>query len=396
MPTSAAYGVYIVARDHARIDLQIWNDDDFRALSVVAKLLYVQLFSQARLTYAGVLDLAVKRWSRPHPDLDLTEMRAALSELDAARFVVIDQETEELLVRSFIRNDELYKQPNVLRGALRVAFEIESPILRAALAAELRRLPVEVTGPAPIVAADALEAGAHEPPPEVKAAMSVRGSARPPAPARPPAGPSRGSANPSADPSPEPQGEGSGERETGEPSLPLRSEKVGSPAPVACAARSASRPDGAQGEADHGSVRQLRRAEAERLVDFYAESVPVRVRAQLVAEVIPLLREGISGAVVGSGLAAWSTKTLPVTFLATLVGERMRATRVAGTDPKKRARDAEMVERFEGLRASAIAEDEQHGVGLAVRQARPRHADADQLSAILDAALTSTVDGQAA
>lgn len=398
MPTSSAYGVYIVARDHARIDLQIWNDDDFRALSVVAKLLYVQLFSQARLTYAGVLDLAVKRWSRSHPDLDLAEMRAALSELDAARFVVIDQDTEELLVRSFIRNDELYKQPNVLRGALRVSFEIESPILRAALATELRRLPVDVTGPAPIATADALEAGAHEPPPEVKAAMSVRGSARPPAPARPPAGLSKGSANPSAAPSPEPQGEGSGERETGELSPPLRSEKVGTPAPapVARAARSASRPDGAQGEADHGSVRQLRRAEAERLVDFYAESVPARVRAQLVSEVIPLLREGISGAVVGSGLAAWSTKTLPVNFLATLVGERMRAARVAGTDPKKRARDAEMVERFEGLRASAIAEDEQHGVGLAVRQARPQHADADQLSAILDAALTSAADERAA
>ncbi|WP_326950239.1 hypothetical protein OG439_16515 [Amycolatopsis sp. NBC_01307] len=388
-----------MARDHARIDLQIWNDDDFRALSVVAKLLYVQLFSQARLTYAGVLDLAVKRWSRPHPDLDLAEIRAALSELDAARFVVIDQDTEELLVRSFIRNDELYKQPNVLRGALRVAFEIESPILRAALAAELRRLPVEVTGPAPIVAAEALEAGAHAPPPEVKAAMSVRGSARPPAPARPPAEPAKASANPSAIPSPNPQGEGSGEQEPGEPSLPLRSKKVGSPAPapVARVARSASRPEGAQGEAGHdGSVRQACRAEAERLVAFYAESVPARVRAQLVAEVIPLLREGISGAVVGSGLAAWSTKTLPVSFVPTLVGERMRAARVAGTDPKKRAQDAEMVERFEGLRASAIAEDEQRGVGLAVRQARPEHADADQLSAILDAALTSAADGRAA
>lgn len=131
-------------------------------------------------------------------------------------------------------------------------------------------------------------------------------------------------------------------------------------------------------------------------MEFYAESVPARVRAQLVAEVIPLLREEISGAVIGSGLAAWSTKTLPPSFLPMLVGERMRAGRVAGTDPKKRARDAEMAQRFEDLRASAIAEDEQHGVGLAVRQARPQHADADQLSAILDAALASAVDERAA
>ncbi|MYW96023.1 hypothetical protein G3I59_36820 [Amycolatopsis rubida] len=380
-----------MARDHARINLSIWHDEEFINLSLAAKLLYLQLVSQPRLSYAGVLDLAAKRWARPHPDLSLTEIRAALSELDAARFVVIDQETEELLVRSFIRNDELFKQPNVLRGALRVAFDIESPILRAALATELRRLPVDITGPAPSATADALEAGAREMPPEVKAALSVRGSARTSS-ARPKAAPAKGSAKPS----PTGPGEGSRERETGETSLPLRSKKVGSPAR---AARDASSPERAQGETGHDpdrSERQLRREEAERLVDFYAESLPARVRAQLVAEVIPLLREGISSAVVGSGLAAWSSKTLPVSFLAMLVGERMRAARVAGTDTKKRARDAEMVERFEGLRASAIAEDEQHGVGLAVRQARPQHADAEQLTAILDNALTSTASELAA
>ncbi|WET76876.1 hypothetical protein P3102_22495 [Amycolatopsis sp. QT-25] len=397
-----------MARDHARIYLRIWNDKEFVALSLAAKMIYVQLMTQVKLSYAGALDLSVKRWSRTHPDLDLAEVRAALSELDAARFVVIDQDTEELLVRSFIRNDELYKQPNMLRGALRVAFEIESPILRAALAAELRRLPVEITGPAPLVAAEALEAGAPELPPEVKAAMTIRGTGRPPAatqpatgqPAEPPAAPANPPANPSRNPSPKDLGEGSRERETGELSLPLRSKKVGSPAPAPRGARSAGEPAARQGEADHtrngSSLRQERRTEAARLVEFYAESVPARVRSQLVAEVIPLLREGITGAVIGSGLAAWSTKTLPPSFLPMLVGERMRAGRVAGTDPKKRARDAEMVQRFEGLRASAIAEDEQHGVGLAVRQARPQHADADQLAAILDAALASAVDERAA
>lgn len=410
-----------MARDHARIYLRIWNDEEFINLSLAAKMIYLQLMTQVKLSYAGVLDLAAKRWARPHPDLDLTEVRGALSELDAARFVVIDQDTEELLVRTFIRNDELYKQPNVLRGALRVAFEIESPILRAALAAELRRLPVEITGPAPLVTADALEAGARELPPEVKAAMTVRGSARPPAAIQPPvpapelapadaaAAPANPSPNPSATPSPKDLGEGSGERETGEPILSSSGGKVGLPPRAARDVRAAQLPAGTPavqedkasrsaetGQLVAGSVRQQRRAEAERLVEFYAESVPARVRAQLVAEVIPLLREGISGAVVGSGLAAWSTKTLPPSFLSMLVGERMRATRVAGTDPKKRARDAEMAERFEGLRASAIAEDEQHGVGLAVRLARPQHADADQLSAILDAALTSATEGQAA
>ncbi|KFU77785.1 hypothetical protein SAMN04489729_0822 [Amycolatopsis lurida] len=411
-----------MARDHARLDLNIWDKDDFRALSREAKLLYIQLFSQRKLSYAGVLDLAVKRWNRPHADLDLTEMRAALSELDAARFVVIDQDTEELLVRSFIRSDELYKQPNMLRGALRVAFDIESPILRAALAAELRRLPAHVTGPAPAIAANELEAGAPELPPVVKAAMTVRPSGRPSPAGRPPrqdgasepdsggaitpgidqpAPSSRGSANPSATPSLNPSakdlGEGSRERETGEPSFASRSEKAGLPArdahdtratrvPAATSSAQEDSPGDSAGAAPPGSVRRRRRAEAERLVDFYGSPVPAPVRAQLVAQVIPLLREGIGSNTIGAGLAAWSSKALPPTFLPMLVGERMRAARIA-TDPKKRAWDAEMVDRFESLRSAAIAEDEQHGVGLLVRQAQPQHADADQLTAILDAAL---------
>lgn len=412
-----------MARDHARLDLNIWDKDDFRALSREAKLLYIQLFSQRKLSYAGVLDLAVKRWNRPHADLDLTEMRAALSELDAARFVVIDQDTEELLVRSFIRSDELYKQPNMLRGALRVAFDIESPILRAALAAELRRLPAHVTGPAPAIAANELEAGAPELPPVVKAAMTVRPSGRPSPAARPerpngtsergsgvpcrdrPVPTSEGSPNPSGTPSPNPSpkdlGEGSRERETGEPSFASRSEKVGLPARDAHGARptriAATTPvaqegstDDSAGTAASGSVRQQRRAEAERLVDSYGSSVPAPVRAQLVAQVIPLLRDGIGSNTIGAGLAAWSGKALPPTFLPMLVGERMRAARIA-TDPEKRAWDAEMVDRFESLRSAAIAEDDRNGVGLVVRQAQPRNADADQLTAILDAALDQAI-----
>ena len=407
-----------MARDHARIYVRIWNDEDFRELSLPAKMLYLQLMSQQKLSYAGVLDLAMKRWAGPHPDLGTPEVRAALDELDYARFVVIDHDTEELLVRTFIRNDELYKQPNVLRGALRVAFDIESPKLRSALADELRKLPADVTGPAPAFAAAALEAGARELPSEVKAAMTIRGTTRSPATPRRPAGAATDDetsapaedANElvisSANPSPNALGEGSRERETGEPDLSLRSKKVGLPPRETRDAQIAADTPAAQDDTttesafsdqlDGGSARQRRRAEAERLVEFYGSSVPERVRAQLVAQVIPLLREGIGSNVIGSGLAVWSSKTLPATFLPMLVGERMRAARVAVTDPKKRARDVEVVDRFESLRSAAIAEDEQHGLGLAVRLARPQHADADQLNAILDTALEAADDGLSA
>lgn len=408
-----------MARDHARIDVHIWSNDEFCRLPAMAKIVYLQLISQPKLSYAGVLDLAAKRWARPHPDLDTAGVKDALVELDAARFVVVDQDTEELLVRTFIRNDELYKQPNVLAAALRVAFDIESPILRSALAVELRLLPADVTGPAPAVAADALEAGDPKMPASVKAALAVRRSGRPPASPRPRPTPQQANAeagdtpdasalvdastnpsptpsqNPSVKPSRKDRGEGSRERETGEPSLTSRSEKVGVPAPTRAHTREASRSAGnaaaadleVEGNGSVGSVRQQRRADAERLVDFYGSEVPGRVRVQLVAEVITMLREGISSAVIAAGLQAWSAKTLPPRFLSELVGERMRADRVAGADSAKRARDIDIAEQFENLRACAIAEDDQHGLGPLLRQARPQHADADQLTAILDQAL---------
>lgn len=383
-----------MARDHARLYVHIWTDPDFIELSSVAKLIYLQLFSQPKLAYSGVLDLAAKRWAMAHPDLDLAAVRSALAELDAARFIVVDQETEEVLVRSFIRRDELWKQPNVLRGALRVAFEIVSPILRAALARELRRLPVEVTGPAPLVAADELEAGARELPASVMAAMTTRSTRKPatgPTPRREPVVDTTAtpSANPSDTPSAQGRGEGSRERETGVVPLASVEEKVGDPAP----ARPGAHPHPCEDEPaawDSGSVRQVRRSEAERLVTVHCPAQPQRVVAALRGQVIGLLREGIEPAVIAAGLRVWAGKSLPPTWLPELVGELMRARRVPG-DPVTRKRDLATAQTFEQIRADAVAEDDRSPLGLAVRGELPAHADAATLQQLLDAALAATV-----
>ena len=407
-----------MARDHARFYLSMWDDDDFISLSALAKLVYVQLCMQRKLEYSGELTVSVKRWSKAHPDQDTDTIRAALAELDAARFVVVDQDTDELLIRSFIRNDQLYKQPNVLRAALRSAFEISSPLLRRALAAELRRLPVEITGPAPAVAAAELEAGARELPASVKAAMSVRGSTRttpapvaaPPAPAvqvrqaapaepfepvpapavNPSPNPSGNpSPNPSANPSPRGMGEGSREMELGVVPLTLVKTQVGVPAPapahtsadtpartreVAPLARvSAEVPAvaGVDGELEASSVRQLRRREAERLVSTHCPRQPRQVLDRLRGEVIGLLRDEVEPAAIAAGLRLWAGKQLSTSMLAELVGEAMR-TRFTAASPEARRREQVAAANWEAIRADAIADDDTSPIGLAVRgAARP-------------------------
>jgi hypothetical protein len=418
-----------VARDHARFYLSMWDDDDFIGLSALAKLVYVQLCMQRKLEYSGELTVSVKRWSKAHPDQDTDTIRAALAELDAARFVVVDQDTDELLIRSFIRNDQLYKQPNVLRAALRSAFEITSPLLRRALAAELRRLPVEITGPAPAVAAIELEAGARELPASVKAAMSVRGSTRttpapdvaPPAPAvqvqeaapaepfepvpAPAVNPSPNpSGNPSPNPSPRGRGEGSREMELGVVPLTLVKTQVGVPAPapthtsadtpprtreaapLARVSAEVSAVAGVDGELEASSVRQLRRSEAERLVATHCPRQPRQVLDRLRGEVIGLLRDEVEPAAIASGLRLWAGKQLSTSMLAELVGEAMRA-RCASASSEARRREQVAAANWEAIRADAIADDDTSPIGMAVRGELPGHADAATLDAILERAV---------
>ena len=41
-----------------------------------------------------------------------------LAVLEAARFVLVDENTEEVLVRTFMRNDKVYRQPNVFQSVV--------------------------------------------------------------------------------------------------------------------------------------------------------------------------------------------------------------------------------------------------------------------------------------
>ncbi|WP_234551465.1 hypothetical protein [Rhodococcus qingshengii] len=130
-------------RKYAQLLKSIWNDTDWRALSRDAQWLYELLISQSSMNYAGVLDLTIRRWSNLASDTTPADVTRALEELHMAYFVVVDWDTEEVLVRSLIRNDGLWKQARMLMIALNSAAEVQSPRLRFVLAEELRRLPVD-------------------------------------------------------------------------------------------------------------------------------------------------------------------------------------------------------------------------------------------------------------
>lgn len=129
-----------MAREHARILCRIWSDPDFKRRSEGAQRMYFLLLSQRLLNHAGVVPMTVQKWANCAADSDVAAVHRHLEELEQHDYVVTDAGTEELLVRSFIRNDGVAKQPQVLKAALRLACEIESPGIRLVLAGELRKL----------------------------------------------------------------------------------------------------------------------------------------------------------------------------------------------------------------------------------------------------------------
>ena len=127
-------------RDFAQIKLSIWNDDAFLDLSNNAQLLYFVLISHPTMNRAGVgtwhagrLSGLCSSWSRP-------VVEAAARELIDGRFIVIDEDTDEFLVRTFVRHDGLMKQRNLATTMAREFAAVGSRSIKGVVVWELRRL----------------------------------------------------------------------------------------------------------------------------------------------------------------------------------------------------------------------------------------------------------------
>jgi hypothetical protein len=124
--------------------------------------LYIFLVSQRELTYCGTMPLRLSRWVPKAAGMTLADVERDLKELEGTAyppanpaesgpgngslrrpFVITDSATGELFVRSLLRRDNAWKQPNLLKQAIEASDEIESPRILLALLAEVRRLPVE-------------------------------------------------------------------------------------------------------------------------------------------------------------------------------------------------------------------------------------------------------------
>jgi hypothetical protein len=128
-----------MARDHARIHTAIWDDPDFLALKVAEQHAYFMLVSNLGLSRCGVITYIPARFEHLASDLTAARLRKAVGGLQTSRFAVIDDRTQEILVRSYVRHDGVLDRLNMGK-ATGTAFEaVVSAELRAAIGVELAR-----------------------------------------------------------------------------------------------------------------------------------------------------------------------------------------------------------------------------------------------------------------
>lgn len=129
-----------MARDHARINIAIWQDDDWRELPPPAQHLYTTLLTHPKLDYAGVVEWRPGRLAAMSKGWAIEDVEAAGDCLEARLFIVRDEATEECLVRSFVRFDGLMKQPRMAVSFANAFAGTSSTDIRGVIVHEAQKL----------------------------------------------------------------------------------------------------------------------------------------------------------------------------------------------------------------------------------------------------------------
>jgi hypothetical protein len=133
-------------REYAKNWFSMWADEDFCNQPVFDKLFYNMLCGQRGVNNAGVLAINYTRWRKAMRDGDRVpterDLKTALRRMERRRYVFVDEDAGEVLIRAHVRRDELEKQPNILLSALRLMKAFDSAKFAAVMLSELARIEV--------------------------------------------------------------------------------------------------------------------------------------------------------------------------------------------------------------------------------------------------------------
>ncbi|UYB35492.1 hypothetical protein N9A08_12780 [Arthrobacter koreensis] len=120
--------------------MDMWNDDDWRGLTGNAQGLYLKLLTHPTLTYCGVADWRPGRLAKLTMSMTAQDVIEGAKELQAAAFAYVDEETEEIFLRSFVRHDGLLKHPRLSISMAKDFAAVASPRVRGFFVWELKKM----------------------------------------------------------------------------------------------------------------------------------------------------------------------------------------------------------------------------------------------------------------
>lgn len=120
-------------RSYGKLWTAIWRDSDFTSLPRDVQRVYLILISQPDVSLCGVLPYAPRRWAGFAQDSTVKDIQAACRRLENDRYIVIDEATEEVVIRSFVKHDVAGNGKLLIVGAKNQFQGIHSHRIRGAL-----------------------------------------------------------------------------------------------------------------------------------------------------------------------------------------------------------------------------------------------------------------------
>lgn len=134
-----------MARRFAQFPVSQWTVPSYTLLTREQQHTLFMLTTQAKISLCGVIDYIPGRLVLTAADWTPESLDESIRWLAAhdAQWLVVDDMTQEILVRNFIRDDLILGTPNVAQGMAAQFGEVMSPTLQEAIIRELRDLYAE-------------------------------------------------------------------------------------------------------------------------------------------------------------------------------------------------------------------------------------------------------------
>lgn len=127
-------------KDHARVNLDIWNDDAWLDLSPAAQHLYFVLWTSPGLSYCGAGEWRPGKIAQRAKGWTTRGVELAAAELSRELFLIIDEDAEEFLLRSWAKHDGLWRTPNMAVSLANARADLASRTLRGVVVFEVLKL----------------------------------------------------------------------------------------------------------------------------------------------------------------------------------------------------------------------------------------------------------------